>query len=987
MNYKDYIKLVDISNRKSDTLFLNSILDYVYNYLTEEMDITNLALRITYVDHSNLILGEKEIYGSQEFLQWLSEFEKKVVAKIKNEEIISITDFLKRSNQFTSAIILNKVSSNYFLENFNDSNSILFLNYHKLPNDQVKSDSLRDTYDFYSKAGDYNHYFFKPIFSHDYFHNLLILITDKEISEQAFTKLTFFLHVILSEYLKNIVKKEGLKSATAAIMARNMSHNLGSHVLSYVKDDLKSQENMLKSKVFPGKYKEFDGRVLKEEFEIENDQQALIKDGFENSKSEGNYLLGLGRLVNYIQERQDFIATIAGDSPPAYATVNFKDFIFDEINYDVKAKRHSENDMKAHTNLLLEYIARSEQVNRMKISILFNGNDIIEEDDKELAFLRKIKFALPGGILGRQAFFAILENIIRNSAKHGGKSKDKGELRLNIRVDEDESYKDYWRVTVFDNNQTRDILGENFEEKHKARIDGDIIDKSDGTLIQADKGLKEMKICAGWLRKIDSTEFENFDFENKGKIPNILDAVIEKDIINKDDESKEKVECLGYRFYIFKPKNVVLIVKDKSEIQLPQNFVDVGWGLYNVDEIEKNLSRIQMFDLLIYTEDCREIIKQKQNLLPQRQIEISTEEINNINENTNLNKQFVKFYYDWLKNEFPEEIARINTVYIEDKNDVDRFKIYNNKKNELLKSIQVRALQDPSNTVLGEADINPQICFVKHYETKDEFTKISNRLRSGVWKDKGKPNYIEGISGGNSTDRIIRREEINDIWLLKVLESAFTKILIIDERIWEKLADPNPPKQKAIGILKNCLKNANNKLTKDEEEIIRKVLAHKYSERSILNFLQKGINDKSRLRDRLEEIQEVKIVDYIVQNVYETKNIYIYNLHRLENDIPVFQDLSKNPDKLIWNNYDFVLLHQGIIDQIYELRNDKKDKTRINEDEFFAAINPKQKLIVHSGRSKPELLPENAIYIPFASIENSFFDCKQTLTELLFSSN
>lgn len=784
-----------------------------------------------------------------------------------------------------------------------------------------------------------------------------------------------------------------IKSATAAIMARNMSHNLGSHVLSYVKDDLRTQENMLKSKVFPGKYKEFDGHILKEEFEIENDQQDSIKDELRNSKNDGNYLLGLGRLVNYVQERQDFIATIAGDSPPAYATVNFKDFIFDEINYDVKAKRHSEDGMKAHTNLLLEYIARSEQLNRMKISILFNGNSIEDEESDELKDLRKIKFALPGGILGRQAFFAILENIIRNSAKHGGKSKDNGELRLNIKVDKDEDvdekYRDYRQVTIFDNNQTIDILGYEFKEKHQKRIDGDIIDKTDGTLIQADKGLKEMKICAGWLRKIDSTEFENFDFDNKNKLPNILEAVIEEDEIKKENAPSESVVCLGYRFYIFKPKNVVLIVNEKSGIELPQGYVDEGWGIYNVDEIEENLSRIQMYDLVVYSEDCKEKIKQKQNLLPQRQMKVSTKEINNINENTNFNEQFVKFYYEWLKNEFGKEIEKINTIYIEDKNEVERFEKYNENKHESLKKINVRALKQPNDTELKEAKINPQICFKNHYSTKKEYDDFNSRFEDdSLWK--GKKNYfVEGISGGNSTDRIIRREEINDVWLLKILESAFTKILIIDERIWEKLADPNPPKQKAIKILEDCLKNANNnQLTKEEKEIIRKVLLNIYTENSIKNFLNEGINNKSRLKERLEKIQEIKIVDYIVQDVYEKKNIYIYNLHSLEDDIPVFQDLSKNKEEeLSWNDYDFILLHQGIIDQIYELRKNNKDKNKIGEDDYFSNIKPKQKLIVHSGRSKPEILPKNSIYIPFASIENSFFDCKQTLTELLFSSN
>ena len=43
-----------------------------------------------------------------------------------------------------------------------------------------------------------------------------------------------------------LVRRESVKSAKAAIMSRNMSHNLGSHVMFYIKQKLESVEKIFK---------------------------------------------------------------------------------------------------------------------------------------------------------------------------------------------------------------------------------------------------------------------------------------------------------------------------------------------------------------------------------------------------------------------------------------------------------------------------------------------------------------------------------------------------------------------------------------------------------------------------------------------------------------------------------------------------------------------------------------------------------------------
>jgi len=71
--------------------------------------------------------------------------------------------------------------------------------------------------------------------------------------------------------LAKTAQQNAIKSAAASIMARNMSHNLGSHILSYVKDDLTNPEK-LKEKIDP------------------------------SSDIGKEYLRGLGKLINYIRK-------------------------------------------------------------------------------------------------------------------------------------------------------------------------------------------------------------------------------------------------------------------------------------------------------------------------------------------------------------------------------------------------------------------------------------------------------------------------------------------------------------------------------------------------------------------------------------------------------------------------------------------------------------------------------------------------------------
>lgn len=260
--------------------------------------------------------------------------------------------------------------------------------------------------------------------------------------------------------------KEANKSAKAAIMSRNMSHNLGSHVMAYLKQHMSSVTSMLDNNVFSdmvptSRYEDFqraidkhNGKNLKigvyEEvdnnkgrgllfFQKRGKQPIIVKELLpvcEKERIALPFLVGLGNFFSYLQERQDFIATIATDYIPYYSTVNFKDFVYDELNPDKRYLRHKDRRNLKPDNILLGNIARSEGLGREisptekdkgKLSDIvikfrdFDGNPVEKETPayNSLQAMRDLDISLPGGVVGRQAIFSIVENIVRNAAKHG----------------------------------------------------------------------------------------------------------------------------------------------------------------------------------------------------------------------------------------------------------------------------------------------------------------------------------------------------------------------------------------------------------------------------------------------------------------------------------------------------------------------------------------------------------------------------------------
>ena len=190
------------------------------------------------------------------------------------------------------------------------------------------------------------------------------------------------------------------KSAIGSIMSRNGSHNIGSHVLSSLTHNIGTMP---------------DDRIL----------------------------------YQYIQQRMDFIATVTTDFPPWGISTKF----VGDIMKNFFMQRH-----------LLENIARSEgltafqfqnpqmqgsRLKRQKSTIrlfirnrLDAGNshedgyiDYHADMDKPIDLKNDVELSIPGGVVGEHAFYTIIENIVRNAAKHDWSSRTTNRRNLDIYID------------------------------------------------------------------------------------------------------------------------------------------------------------------------------------------------------------------------------------------------------------------------------------------------------------------------------------------------------------------------------------------------------------------------------------------------------------------------------------------------------------------------------------------------------------------------
>jgi hypothetical protein len=764
-------------------------------------------------------------------------------------------------------------------------------------------------------------------------------------------------------YQSKRVFHEAIKSAKAAIISRNQSHNIGSHVLYYLRQKFNGEVEQLKE--------------LLNEIEVKFDNTSSPKIDINHSiladKLEIPYLRGVGSFLTYIQERQDFIAAIATDQVPSYTTVNFKAFVIDNFTKDLKAQRH--NVAKKEVNILLSYLTKSEDI---EVEIKYNGRDLaVEKPLKDYGQDKESKnqdiniytedIDLPGGVLGRQAIYCILENIIRNAAKHG--KIPSNTLIIDISIDRPTKdannirwLDEYYKISITDNSNTDELkVNEIRDWLQEELIDENMV------LIENHKGIKEIVICALWLCGKSVSEVSE---ENRLRYINV---------------NRNKLGNLIYEFYVYQPKKLLLIGNNKY------NLSEYG-ETPKIETSGESFNSIKRYDILVSKSDSdyknafRRYVKVDKFVQDNNCVDLS-----GIDAYIEYYKLYLtdKFGVDY--NNFPKFLINIKsgsssakkTLKILDLKFVSLFDKMDYHNGEIKIDNKLDILYNQSGVegtkcIAFRRHLNDNIHEFFNYKLNIESKEsIINCLKEA----KKKYVSVESVTGDNGSFGMIVNSDIDDVWVLNQFEAAFAKVLIIDERLYETYKFH---KQEIDNGLVNELKESlkintndqllnqiNTKINDMEEPELQEFISRIFKTKETWNWQE----TKDKIR---EHIEKKPIVNYKDPILFSLKNIDIASpTNGFE-----YYDLFNDKIEIASQGYHFISIHQGVIDKYANYIGTPNDKGNalLKIKENFEKSNKLIKLIVHTGRGKPNYTKGR---LPYRSLSDLDYAIKESKTALI----
>lgn len=334
------------------------------------------------------------------------------------------------------------------------------------------------------------------------------------------------------------ISKQARNASLSQVLSRTMSHNLGSHSLNAfaTEDGMRKQFERLEALI--GKKTLLPGHI------VGVDNAPLDLSDLSKHRREL-----LARYNNYLRERMDFLADITTAVPAFETRTHFKDDLL---------KGFAEN------RLLTTTIAGSPGFDYCWKPELGEGKD-------------DVLVAIPSDVLGRHAFYIILENIVRNSAKHGGHGEG---VTYTVELKPmTGKHADLLKVTIKDNKTTRlhsahpafleldaderkkaDTVEKLVGERNKnieAKVLGD-----DGRVREGAWGMLEMKACAAYLRCVPLEELDETKYHPREKADDPLESREALPLLEAVGDEKG----FGYAFYVSRPKDVMVVGEDKGEL-------------------------------------------------------------------------------------------------------------------------------------------------------------------------------------------------------------------------------------------------------------------------------------------------------------------------------------------------------------------------------------------------------------------------------------
>lgn len=597
--------------------------------------------------------------------------------------------------------------------------------------------------------------------------------------------------------------------------------------------------------------------------------------------------------LSYLQKRMDFIAQVA-TSAPSWCMVTNGDEMIDQFNNQYCLVR---NIIRSHQGLK----------NGPNFEPLFEKKYDNQKDGAP-------DLDIPHGQVGVQAFYTILENLVRNTAKYGDttqleeikSNKGDGKLRFTISISDrwDDGGcgwdQDFYQVKIIDPLKTEELpnVKESVVDTLNDFLKEPLTDPATGVANPKHWGMKEIKICAAYLRMVKQDQIDmKFELWDKGqsKKPPIIKVSLEK-----VERNQGRIKGhLTYTLYLLRPKRA-LVAMTPPPLDVQENFRRAGIDFIAIDkfkeEINQGASPRHSYLVLPKPKDQDEWIwlYDNQSFLPPRVLIMDATEEDIPPGRGQLNRALAFMSAPPLRS--PALFMDYLSAHWVGRWWQD-FEIF------------VRWFKHPS-TIADRGAIESEDTWTDE-EVKAQsrwlvFDHAPNPDESRLFRAAA---YHEPLDSDSPTAKLLERrtgiltdlEEITSEMLerqsrYRIKEAAALSVAIIDERAWLE----------RDGLALRGIK--------------------KYS----------GAGAKTRLQ------------------VWAKRRVYLLDTNHALNNFTEFVNSLKPPDRGI---FDFIIIHQGIIDGVRDKskRESDKEKGKRELDAAWKALKTKARwLVVDSGRGQPE---------------------------------
>ena len=615
-----------------------------------------------------------------------------------------------------------------------------------------------------------------------------------------------------SKELYKISKANAKKAALSQILNRNLSHNHGSHLLANLAED---SPDLTFANEYVQKRQRFD---------------------------------------RYLRTRMDYLADISTATPVMAAPFYFyKDILLEFEKEKVVLKHISGTQLDCSKKDRFEHFLSKTNDGKTVESKLSEENDLL--------------VSIPNLSLGKHALFNIVENFIRNTAKHNAITDERlNEFTIYIKISDREDDNDFytisiWNNVIIDSKQLKTIC-----DNINLLIEAPMLN-SDGSIRERGWGLLEMKSCALYLQMLPLELIDK-------RTTDLLEA--------KAVDGK----YLGYEFRLKKVKQAFILdcsndkllenQKDPFHLHCKKLGVEMETDCSVLDNLlSKNLEH-EFFVFIGNEEQFSDIIKQYSGILPHRQL-------------------FINISYTQGKEQIEELVGSINS---ESLNSFHQY-LFAFWTDSILNQIEkpVLIFGDVKQSEEGKKnfsfrDVPNAIIYDRHGELLNDKEKWCVSLTN---EQVATCIYYELYHGKDITAWIMKDLKKYPYKQFELLTAGLIDVLVIDERIqqsvensWTDYVEVNKSKQRkmeklqwmGIHILdeKTVRLNKSGTFTKEKEG------------KGILNWILQNIKP-----DRPQYLViHLGIIEKIIGTKIEKVNQWIEHLMSEERDNKTFKGIFRN---------------------------------------------------------------------------------------------